>query len=223
MPALVETLDAIHAVDVSAAVGYGTFGDDGQGLFPSWHAYLTAIRDEEADGEYYGHWHALFATTVLERDVFDHIYKTMTRLLVLCPEVRALVHGDYGFGNVLVHVGRISAVLDWINAKYGDFLYDIAWLDFWSPGAGISAHVAKHYAQKGVDVPHYTERLQCYCCYIGLDAMRFFAKAGRADAYQWARDRALSVLADPPPPQRVRDIDKQSYVRVDPPLNQPDV
>ena len=43
-----------------------------------------------------------------------------------------LLHGDYGFDNVLVDQGKISGVLDWANAKYGDFLYDVAWLDFWS-------------------------------------------------------------------------------------------
>ena len=193
-PRLIETLDAIHAVDTSATSGYGTFGDDGVGLFPSWRAFLTSIRDEEAEGDFYGRWHRLFASTFLERDVFDAIYDRMERLLDSCPEERALVHGNYGFGNVLARDGQITAVLDWIDAKYGDVVYDIAWVDFWSPDMGFPNHVRQSYVQKGVDIPRYTERLLCYRCYIALDALHFYAKAGREDSYRRARDRIHSFL-----------------------------
>jgi aminoglycoside phosphotransferase (APT) family kinase protein len=37
--------------------------------------------------------------------------------------------------NVLVADGMLTAVLDWSCSAYGDFLYDVAWLGFWSPEA----------------------------------------------------------------------------------------
>ena len=37
----------------------------------------------------------------LERDVFDRIYGQMERLLPFCPEDRRLIHGNFGYGNVL--------------------------------------------------------------------------------------------------------------------------
>jgi aminoglycoside phosphotransferase (APT) family kinase protein len=74
----------------------------------------------------------------LERDVFDLIYGHMTRLLDNCPEERYLVHGGYGFSNVIAHEGKITAIVDWMHAMYGDFVYDIAWLNFWSPEVNYS-------------------------------------------------------------------------------------
>ena len=46
---------------------------------------------------------------------------------------RHLIHSDLLNYNVLVADGRISAVIDWGCAMYGDFLYDLAWFEFWAP------------------------------------------------------------------------------------------
>ncbi|MGE0233419.1 MAG: phosphotransferase family protein [Flavobacteriaceae bacterium] len=40
---------------------------------------------------------------------------------------RAIVHGDYRPANILIHDGRISAVLDWEFAHTGDPAEDIGW------------------------------------------------------------------------------------------------
>ena len=191
LPALVATLDAIHEVDVGATAGFGTFDDEGVGLFPSWRHYLESIHEEEPDGSFYGTWHGLFETTFLDRDTFDAVYARMADLLPFCPEDRSLVHGDFGFGNVLVHDGRISAVLDWVDAKYGDFLHDVAWLDFWAANPDridFAAVFADHYAATGVAVPNYAERLACYQHYIALDAFRYCAKANDEWGYRWMQD-----------------------------------
>ena len=34
---------------------------------------------------------------------------------------------------MLVDGGRITAVLDWGCSLYGDFLYELAWMQFWLP------------------------------------------------------------------------------------------
>lgn len=196
IPALLDTLDAIHAVDVAASAteGYGTFNDQGKGLFPSWRRSLEVVAEEEPDWEYYGKWHTLFETTFLERDFFERLFNQMTDLLPHCPEDRSLVHGNYGFGNVLSENGRITAVLDWVDAKYGDFLFDVAWLDFWHPTTNWADLVRKHYDNKGAIVPSYQERLRCYSCSIGLDSLRFFAKGGNKPAYDWTKQRVLALV-----------------------------
>jgi hygromycin-B 4-O-kinase len=193
-PALLQTLDDIHAVDVSATSGFGIFGDNGVGVFLSWRASLAFIREEEPDWDFYGKWHTLFETTFLERDVWDGIYSRMTELLEVCPEDRSLVHGNYGFGNVLAVDARITAVLDWLDAKYGDFLFDVAWLDFWSAPLNVCGRFATYYAERGISMPHYAERILCYQCYIALDGLRFFAKRQNEESYRWVRDVILSRL-----------------------------
>lgn len=198
LPALIETLAAIHHVDVRDQLNYGTFNDNGIGLFPSWRRYLEQIREEEEPWEFYGKWHRLFEQAFLEHEIFEHIYSQMVHLLDACPEERFLVHGDYGLSNVIVHEGRITGVLDWLEAKYGDFVFDIAWLDLWSPESQFAERFQRYYATKGIRMDHYTDRLRCYQCYISLDGLRFFAKTQNYDAYLWLRQRILALLQSAP-------------------------
>ena len=157
-------------------------------------ALYNKSKEEEEDWNFYGKWHTLFDNTFLERDVFDSIYRKMSRLLDSCPEERYLVHGGYGFSNVIAHEGSITGVLDWIDAKYGDFVYDIAWLNLWSPEVNFGELFRQFHHQQGVSIPAYDERLRCYQCYISLDALRFFAKSNQPDAYQWARKRIFDLI-----------------------------
>jgi hygromycin-B 4-O-kinase len=196
LPSLLEVLDAIHGSAMPPAPGYGSFDDHGTGLFPSWRHYLTFVREEEPDWEFYGRWHDLFDRTFLERDVFDRIYARMVRLLEYCPEDHTLVHGGFEYSNILADGGKISAVLDWIDAKYGDGLFDVALLAFWDPRRDIVGRYARHSAEKGLTPPHLAERVLCYQSYLGLDALRFYAKTDQKQGYEWACGRILGLLAD---------------------------
>jgi len=189
IPAFLDTLDAIHAAEVTDTRGYGTFDNEGIGLFTSWRESLAVIREEEAPGSFYEAWHHLFEDSILERDVFDTVYARMIDLLAYCPEERYLVHGGPDLSNVVGHEGRITGVLDWINAMYGDFVYDFAGLDFWTPGEGYAALCRSRYRARAEIPPAYDERMLCYGFYHGLSALRFFAHAGDLSGYQWARDR----------------------------------
>ncbi len=194
LPEMIRTLDAIHHVDVRDwPPRYGVFDNNGVGLSATWRAYLSSVREEEEDWNFFGKWHTMFDNKFLERDVFDSIYGEMTKLLDYCPEERYLVHGGYGFSNVVAREGKIAAILDWIGAMYGDFVYDIAWLNFWSPEVNFGELFRQFYHRQGVSVPAYNERLRCYHCYISLDALRFFAKSNQPTAYQWARKRIFDL------------------------------
>ena len=196
LPELIRTLHAIHTCDVRRWSGYGLFDDTGEGISESWRSSLAAVIEEERPDGFFGKWHALFTTTFLERDFFDTVYNYMLGLLDMCPEERYLVHGDYGYDNVLAHQGRITAVLDWINACYGDFVYDIAWLDFWSRGIDFPGLIRQYYTGQGVALPHYEQRIACYKAYIGLNAMRFYAKTQNQAAYQYTCQILKGILTD---------------------------
>lgn len=194
MPAVVATLDAIHQVDVRHQPGFGHFNQHGSGESTSWHAHLTDVREEEPEDQFFGKWHHLFDDSFLKRGFFEAVYEQMSNALVYCPEERYLVHGDYGFDNVLVEGGIITGVLDWANAKYGDFLYDVAWLDLWSPDSDFQGQFRDYYLAHERPVSHYTERIHCYQAYMGLNALRFFAKAGNRAAYGWVRERMVAIF-----------------------------
>lgn len=195
LPDLVRTLYAIHTADVSCWQGCGVFDDAGRGMAESWRSHLAAVIEEEPEGGFFGKWHALFETTFLEREFFDKIYQYMLRQLAFCHEERYLVHGDFGFSNLLAEGGKVTAVLDWLNAAYGDFVYDIAWLDFWQGAAGYPGLFQRYYTAQGLPLLHYTERLNGCKAYIGLNAMRFYAHTGSQEAYGFTR-RILQALVE---------------------------
>jgi hygromycin-B 4-O-kinase len=160
----------------------------------SWHAFLRQIAEEEQEQDYFGKWHALFAETFLEREVFDQIYRHMLRLLDFCPEERYLVHGSLSLANMLALPGKLTAILDWLDARYGDFVYDIAILDYWTPALRLREHFQQFYRQRNVSVPAYDERILCYQCYVTLGAMRFYAKSGQQQSYEYVRGYMLAKL-----------------------------
>jgi hygromycin-B 4-O-kinase len=162
-------------------------------MFPTWRRSLEFVREEEPDWEFYGKWHALFERTFLERDLFDSIYARMEALLDCCPEQRRLVHGGVDYSNVLVEHGEITAVLDWVDARYGDPLFDIANLDFWDPERGVRERYTRRAGMDDMET-HYEERLLCYQCNMGLEAMKFFAKTDQKSGYLWVRERVLGLL-----------------------------
>jgi hygromycin-B 4-O-kinase len=192
-PALMEMLDRIHQIDVSATIGYGELDDAGVGRYPSWTAYLRAIGDEDPD-DFYGRWSRLYDESFLERPLCEQLLARMTALLSFCPEERWLVHGDFGFDNVIADGERITAVLDWANMKYGDFMFDVAWLNFWPSPMTYEDLFRRYYAVRGRSIPNFEERLRCYTCYISLIALRFFAHTGQPAPYSWASDRVRALL-----------------------------
>jgi hygromycin-B 4-O-kinase len=194
LPALLDALDAIGQADVGASRGYGDWNADGIGQFATWRDYLAAVNEDEPEG-YYKHWHDLFRDGALERDVFETIYRHLHQLLPHCPEERALIHNDYWFMNIVGEGERITGVLDWANALYGDPLYEIARLSWGSsfPGWWYEDGAAFLRERYGA-TPGYDTRLSCYSCHLGLDDLRFYAKTGRREEYAWARDRLLALV-----------------------------
>jgi hygromycin-B 4-O-kinase len=193
-PQIVETLHAIHQVDVSDTQGCGVFDDHGRGMSSSWRDFLRQIAEEEQEQDYFGKWHSLFAETFLERAVFAQIYQQMVYLLDFCPQERYLVHGSLSLANMLALPGKLTAVLDWLDARYGDFVYDIANLDYWTPGLRVRERFQQYYQEREIPVPSYDERILCYQCYITLGAMRFYAKADQQQSYEYVRRRMLAKL-----------------------------
>ncbi len=195
LPAILDTLDAIARADVHASRGYGSWDAAGQGEAATWHDFLAAIIADAETGLYRG-WHALFRDSFLERRVYEAIYRRMLELAAYCPEERALIHNDFHFENVLADAGRVTGVIDWGNALYGDSLHEIAQLAWWSGWPGWwyddSAPLLR---QRYGAAPHYAERIACYTCHVALDELRYNARVGRRAQYERARDRILALIA----------------------------
>lgn len=191
LPELIRLLDVIHGSDVGGLKGYGSIDAHGGGAYPTWSASMASIAEEEAQDD-----ERLIAETVLEGDLLERLCRELTDLLPICPEERRLVHADYAFDNVLALGGRITAVLDWSNAMYGDSLFDVARLAMLQPEHDFAGRFEHYYRTEGRDVTAYRERLRCYACYNAIDMLRFYACTKQVTAYGWARGLVLDFLGD---------------------------
>lgn len=192
-PAVLDVLERIHALDVSATSGYGYWSPGGPGRWPSWAAFLQSVAEEEQEGPFQG-WTKLFDEGRLDRAGFTTIYDAMAGLGAGATPGRSLVHGDLGFDNILADERGLTAVLDWANAKYGDPLYDLAWLSFWpSPVEWLALWRQRPEARWDVEAER---RVLCCWCFQALIAMRFFAVTGQPSVGDWVRDLMLARLQD---------------------------
>ncbi len=189
LPSLLKILDAIHTTDISNTSGFGKWEANGEYESESWKEYMLNVNEHVLPRK---NKPSLFETTFLEKDLWDKIYKEMESMLVYCPEDRYLIHGDYGGDNVMAKDGIVTGVLDWAGAKYGDFLYDIAWLNFWRPERNPIDYFVNHY--KGTDtMKNFYERIKCYQLRIGLSALSFYAYSDQKDKYESAKQKILKI------------------------------
>jgi hygromycin-B 4-O-kinase len=195
VPQILELMNALHSVDTSETRGYGVFDYRGRGGAASWHSSLLRVAEEEDERDYFGKWYRLFDETILERDLFEHLYQRMKELLSFCPQERTLLLKAFTTRNILAEHGKITAVLDLIDASYGDRVYDIVALDFWWPSSGIREAFLADQQRRGQDLPFYKERLLCYECHHALDGLRFFAKSDNEQGYQMMRNIIQQKLA----------------------------
>ena len=198
LPALFTALDAARRVDLSASTGYGTWDAGGNAPHTSWRAALLAIAVDRPGERTHG-WRERLLASPTGSDPFDEALARLDALIPDSEEGRHLIHSDLLNFNVLVEDGRISAVIDWGCAMYGDFLYDLAWFEFWSPwypawrGIDFRGEAARHYASVGLAVPRFEERLTCCQIHIGLAAQAYNAFKERWDALEETARRTLEV------------------------------
>ncbi len=125
--AVIALLQRIHAAgwersggggDAAIRSGYGPLRADGSGSMPSWDAWMNAVPAGSGEGLGIPLRNAIMEAISLKapRNRHDH----------------ALVHGDYGWSNTLVCGGKVTGVVDWSTAMYGDPLYDGGRIYFWS-------------------------------------------------------------------------------------------
>jgi len=113
----IDALAALHAVDVAAS-----------GLEAPEGSYLIRQIDR---------WRDQLARTPTAARLGD-LEPVVAWLRHQRPldEARTIVHGDYGFHNLLVSADRVDAVLDWELATLGDPVADLfSFLKSWGPDA----------------------------------------------------------------------------------------
>ena len=180
LPSLFAALDAIRAIDEFAGPGFGGWRADGRTRHRTWREDLLGVATDPTTRGSPG-WRELLTGSPVGVAPFEEGYERMQQLLGHCPEERHLIHDDLMNFNVLVDGDRITAVLDWGSSKYGDFVYDLAKLVFYEPwypqwrNIDFAAEGRAHFDAIGLAVPHFAERLLCYCLREGIGGMAYSA------------------------------------------------
>jgi hygromycin-B 4-O-kinase len=202
LPALLAVLDALREIDVTGTSGYGIWAPDQAGPAPTWAQALLAVSQ---DNPRLPGWRQALAASPAGTALYDRAYDRLQQLTASLPEDRHLVHGDL-LRNMLVRGPRITAVFDWANALYGDWLYDPAWLIFCTPwfprldAIDIAAGLQRHWDRHGITPPDLQPRLQACLLHIGLGAMAYNAyRQSWDDLILSARQTAQALTPTPPP------------------------
>lgn len=179
VPSLFATLDAIRTADISDSTGFGGRDVNGDGTFATWREWLLDVNQDKPSRRTYG-WTTGLKNSPVGSKPFEKGYERLIELSRDLPEVRSLNHNDLMNFNVLVNDDKITAVIDWANALYGDFLYELANFVFWGPihkpitGIDWESLALKHYKSIGLEVPMFKERLQCCMVRMGLDHLAYY-------------------------------------------------
>ncbi len=199
LPSLLAALDALRLADISGTTGYGLWDGDGTAQHISWRAALLDVANDRREDRTHG-WRARLVASPVGIGPFEEAYGHLRALADRIPGDRHLIHNDLLHYNVLVEADRVTGVLDWGCGMYGDFLYDLAWLCFcqpWYPAwrrIDFRDEARRHYAEIGLDVPHFEERLRCCQIHVGLAAQAYMAYAGKPSGDGPAHPRRREVM-----------------------------
>lgn len=183
VPLLAPTARIIEAIaqsDVEGISGFGPFGAEGVGRNTSWREFLTSIADCD--------WGAIKARVDMAR-----VARFLDKLDVLadgCPEMRRLVHGDFGSNNVLTDGLRITGVIDWSEAMIGDPVYDIANIFYWRTWLDRMERQACYFEEG----PTSLDNLLCYQLRIGLGEIYQNAVEDNSEAVERATSRCTELI-----------------------------
>ena len=187
LPNLLKIMDTIHDLDIKETNGYGKWNLEGNGVYNTWKEFILAVNEFQNKED-------LFKTSFLESDIWEKVYSEVKKLSEFCPEERFLVHGDYGNNNAVSDGEKVTGVFDWADSLYGDYLYDIAWITFWSKKSDRIKEIEDYYEIK--NIYNFKQRLLCYKLRIGLSSLRFYAYSNQKDKYDSIKKRILDLLID---------------------------
>ena len=126
--------------------------------------------------------------------LLDSVAERFAVLAENCPDVRKLVHGDFGSNNVLAQGNSITGVLDWSEAMIGDPAYDIANVFFWRTWLPCMEELAAWFERAGTPDRTGRERRLCYALRIGLREVYENVRDENVRMAGWALNRCNELL-----------------------------
>ncbi len=180
VPAVVAALEALRTADLTATVGFGGWGADGNAGHSGWASRLLSADQDTPDQRGHG-WHERLARSPHGAAAFEWGFDLLKKV-VDDAVPRCLLHCDLMNRNVLVDGDQITGVLDWGCSVYGDHLYDLAWFEFWAPWhpqlnvAYLRLSLEQRWMEKGYTPENQDARLLASYLHIGLEHLAYHAR-----------------------------------------------
>lgn len=200
LPSLLRTLDAVREVELADTRGYGGWEANGMASYASWQeALLDAVNDRP--GQRIHGWRKSLEEMPGKLALFEQIASLFVETVAQCPDERHLIHNDLLNRNVLVENNCVTAMLDWGDARSGDYLYDIAHLLYWWPwfpqwrDIDILGDIERHYQAQRLHAENFHARLRCYQMHIGLESMAYHCYTKRWENFEWSAQRTLEIAS----------------------------
>jgi hygromycin-B 4-O-kinase len=191
VPGLFEILYALQSFDTSQYSGWGLTNASGDGRFASWEEYLLSFYNQK----FAFTWEQLFDCTCMEQEVYKVYFSLMQEYLPFCSTDKYWVHGDFGFENVMSCGKKITGVLDWAELRLGDFVYDLAYLEFWSKNVPYK-ELWQNWAQsRKLYLGNFEQRMRCYMIHIGLGSLAIAAIQDDLEDYTQVKARIQTLIA----------------------------
>jgi len=187
-PYVSQVWRVISQAPLPSSEGFGPFDECGHATFSSWQSFLQSTvhgKDQQ--------WDHLFTSNLLDATALQPVMQSYLQLTEHCPEERKLVHGDFGSNNVLTDGQKITGVLDWDCALYGDPLFDVAGSFFWSPWLDCMRIQSEFFQQTLQSEANFARRLQCYQLRCGLEEIHENALAGNQKLLNWLLNRTMQI------------------------------
>ncbi len=182
VPAIVSALEAMRLADLSGSEGFGGWDADGHAAHGSWRTRLLEVAEDTPDQRGHG-WRERLATSAVGTATFEWGLDLLRRVADDTVP-RCLVHGDLMNRNVFVDADRITGVFDWGCSIYGDHLYDLALIEFWSPWypaldmEALRTALEQRWAERSYSPQNKVSRLEACYLHIGLEHLAYHAHLG---------------------------------------------
>lgn len=159
--AIGRVMDAMSEVSPADTKGAGPLDAAGIGAYETWQEFLADIGNWD--------WPDLGGVDLA---FVGAIVADIMRVVPELPDLRRLVHGDFGSNNVLVADGTVAGVIDWSEAMLGDPQYDLANLLFWRPWLDCMEQQCRYFTLAEPWRLAERQRLRCFQLHIGLKVLR---------------------------------------------------
>lgn len=164
---IVQSGEILSKINSIAVEGFGSLNADVK--FKTWEDFIFSF-EKRRNGIIEGGQKVGVTAGQIDRGFqILHSHQSLFSL----PEAR-LLHGDFSPKHLLVKDGKITGIIDFENAKGGDPVRDIAWVNYFYEDSFPLEYLKEGYTDKSIFDENFDLKLKLYKLHLGLDLLNYY-------------------------------------------------